>query len=134
METTVTWIVAILFSLIGWGSLFHFAWIQRNWPEVNGRVVGNLEEYAKGSNINTGGKRIVNFAKIEFFALGKRYEVRGGVGRGQPWRVGDSLSLRYKPSNPEHMLDLNFWQRMMFSGAFIGFGGACAAILAGYIS
>lgn len=133
-ETAFTWFIAIVFSLVGWGSLFHFAWIVRNWPEARGRVVGNRQEYGKAGNVGHHLSRtVVNFAEIEFSALGRNYVVKGGVGRSNPWPMGETISLHYKPTNPKHMLDFNFWQRMSFSGAFIFFGGACALSLAGYI-
>ena len=132
MELTVTWVAAILFNLIGWGSLCHFAWIVRNWPEARARIVGNISEYSKGGGERE--RRIIHFAQLEFSARGMLYKVKGGIGRAEPWTVGETVQLHYKPSHPEHVLDFNFWQRMAFSAAFIFFGGLCAAVLMGYAS
>ena len=121
---TIAWIAGAVFSLIGWGSLVHFAWIVRRWPKARGRVVENVSEW---SHDDGGGRSAVHFPLIEFDAGGTTHRARGGVGKRKPWELGEPVELYYKPGNPDHLLDLNWWQRLVFSGAFIGFGALSLA-------
>ncbi len=132
-EITVAWIAGVILSLIGWGSLVHFSWIVRTWPRVRGRVIGNVSEYAHSRGHEGGARSVVHFAKIEFPANGARHVARGGIGKSAPWTEGETVELHYKPSNPDHLLDLNLWQRLFFSGAFIAFGLASLAAAKGWI-
>ena len=132
-ETTIAWIAGTVMSFIGWGSVFHFAWIVRNWPQARGRIVGNSAEWPKGGSPGHISRHTVYFPEIEFDAGGKLHRAKGGNGRSKPYEMGEPVTLHYKPENPDHLLDLNFWQRMFFSGGFIVIGGLCLAA-AGWIS
>ena len=123
--TTITWIAGGVFSLIGWGSLVHFAWITRTWPKARGRVVDNVGEWSHGDE--GGGRTAVYFPLIEFDAGGTIHRAKGGVGKRRPWAM-------HAPDNPDHLLDLNWWQRLVFSGAFMGFGALSLAVATGWIS
>ena len=134
MENTVAWNAAAIFSLIGWGSLFHFSWIVANWPSARGRVVDNHAEWSKTRSAEHYAKRNIYFPIIEFDAGGELHRAKGGVGRGEPWEMGEAVGLHYNPANPDHVLDLNGWQRLLFSGAFIAFGVACFAAAMDWVS
>ena len=131
-ETTVAWIAAIVFSVIGWGSLIHFSWIVRSWPKARGRVVDNIAEWSHGDAAMP--RSAVYFPQIEFSTGSTSHRARGGVGKNRPWKIGTPVELYFKPSNPDHLLDLNWWQRLFFSGAFIAFGAASLAAAMGWIS
>ncbi len=132
-ELTIAWIAGIAMSLIGWGSLFHFAWIARTWPKARGRVVDNAGEWSHGDE--GGGRSAAYFPMIEFIdASGKTYRAKGGIGRREPYLIGEEVELQYKAANPEHVLDFNIWQRLVFSGVFIAFGALSLAAAMGWIS
>jgi hypothetical protein len=131
METNVAWIAGMVLSVIGWGTLVHFTWIARTWPRARGRVVGNISEWAHGSPGDA--RRAVHFPEIEFDAGGPLHRAKGGVGRSKPWAIGEPVELFYKPSNPDHLLDLNLWQRLVFSGAFIVMGALSLAAAMGVV-
>lgn len=133
-EMTIAWIAGTIMSLIGWGSIFHFAWIMRNWPQAVGRIVGNSAEWSKSGSTGPISRKAVYFPEIEFDAGGTLHRAKGGVGQSKPHEMGAPVILHYKPDNPDHLLDLNFWQRMFFSGGFIVIGGLCLAAAAGWIS
>lgn len=132
---TIAWIAGAIASLIGWGSLVHFAWIVRNWPRARGRVVDNIAEWSRSHN---GSGQMVRsaayFPLIEFGTPGGTHRAKGGVGKARPWREGEPVELHYNPANPDHLLDLNWWQRLVFSGAFIAGGAACLAAAMGWIA
>lgn len=126
-------IMGALFSLIGWGSLLHFAWIVRRWPVTRGRVVGNIGEWRKSGATDASGSRNVWFAEIEYAAAGATRRAKGSVGTSARWDVGTPVELRYNPQKPDQIFDFNTWQRHAFSGAFILFGAAGLAVAAGVI-
>lgn len=64
---TVTWIAAVVASIIGFGSLFHMSYIVRHWPRTKGRVVGNIGAIA---HYDCGSGKIY-FAEIQFTAADK---------------------------------------------------------------
>jgi hypothetical protein len=134
-KITVAWIGAIVCSTIGWGSLLHFTWITYKWPKSRGRVIGNIAEWKQtgGSSVNYE-RTNAYFAEIEFSAAGTMHIVKGGIGRSKPWPIGETIDLQYKPNNPGHTLDFNWWQRLLFSGTFITFGSLCYAAAKGWIS
>ena len=126
----VAWIVAIAGCVIGFGSLFHMAYIRAAWPRAAGRVVGNVAEWSKSGST----RQDVYFAKISFVARdGRTYEVKGDVGRSAPWSNGQRIDLQYNESNPEHALSMNIWQQLIFSGVFIAFGLVCWAKIGGAV-
>ncbi len=133
-EITVAWIAAAFFSLVGWGSLIHFTWIVSRWPKARGRVVDNIAEWSKSRTAEHNTKRDIYFPQIEFDAGGKMHRAKGGIGKAKPWEIGTPIELHYKPANPDHVLDFNLWQRLLFSGAFIVFGGLCLAAAMGWVS
>ena len=47
--------------------------------------------------------------------------------------IARAIELHYKPANPDHLLDFNWWQRLLFSGVFIGFGGLALAVAMGWV-
>ncbi len=128
---TISWIAGSVFGLIGWGTLVHFAWITRNWPKAQGRVVDNVGEWSHGHE--EGARTPVYFPLIEFDAGGRLHRAKGGIGRSEPWAMGERIELHYKPANPDHLLDFNWWQRLLFSGVFIGFGGLALAVAMGWV-
>lgn len=131
-ETSIAWIAGAVLSLIGWGTLVHFAMIVRTWPKARGRVVGNIAEWSHGAP--EAGRRAVYFPEIEFDAGGKVHRARGGVGKAREWAIGTGIDLHYSPDNPDHLLDLTRWQRLLFSGAFIVMGALSLAAAMGRIS
>ncbi|MEM7424667.1 MAG: DUF3592 domain-containing protein [Pseudomonadota bacterium] len=131
-ETAIVWIAAVVASLIGFGSLFHFSWIARTWPRATGRVVDNCAEYSKGGD--AGGVSVAYFPRIEFQAGGgTTHVVKGDVGRRKPAAIGEKIQLWYKPSNPQHAMTMKLPARLMFSGAFIAVGTACWLKIAGLV-
>ncbi|WP_407874949.1 DUF3592 domain-containing protein [Qipengyuania nanhaisediminis] len=131
-ETAIAWTAAIIASVIGWGSLFHFAWIVRHWPHAQGRVIDNIAEWSHG---DAGMARsAAYFPVIAFLAGNQPHQARGGVGKRKPWAIGTEVNLHYNPANPDHLLDLNAWQRAVFSGAFIAFGAAAFAAAMGWVT
>lgn len=128
--TQIAWIAGSIGSLIGWGSLVHFSWIVRNWPKARGRVVGNIAEW---SHSGGGGRSAVYFPQIEFDAGGQLHRAKGGIGKRREWDIGEPVDLHYNPANPDHLLDFNWWQRLLFSGAFIVLGGLALAAAMGLV-
>ncbi len=127
---TVTWIAAVIASIIGFGSFFHMSYIASHWPKTSGRVVGNIGGIA---NYDSGSSDIY-FAEIQFMAAnGQTYKVKGDIGLHKPWPIGKTIPLHYMAKNPNHVLTWNFWQRMLFSFAFIAPGLLCWALIAGII-
>lgn len=119
---TVTLIAAIAMTVIGIGAFFHyFIWVG-TWPRTSGKVVGN--EARRGSHHQN--NQYSYFPRVEFIAAdGRTYEVRGDVGRRQEWPLGWIVSLRYRPANPNHASIAKDWQRLLFSGVFLGFAAIC---------
>lgn len=133
-ETMIAWIAGIFLSLVGWGSMVHFAWIVRNWSQARGVVVGNNAEWSKAQTTGGPTRHTVYFPKIEFDAGGKLHRAKGGSGRSKPYKLGEAVNLYHKPANPDHILDLNFRDRMLFSGGFAFIGSLCLAAANGWIS
>jgi len=44
--------------------------------------------------------------------------VKGDIGRRKPWPIGEKVTVRYKAASPNHATSMNFWQRLLFAGAF----------------
>ena len=125
----LAWIAGGVLSLIGWGTLVHYAWIVRTWPAARGRVVGNVAEWSGGGGV----RRVAYYPEIEFDVGGTLHRARGGVGKRREWEIGTPVALHYDPANPEHVLDLDVWQRMLFSGVFIVLGGVSLAAAMGWV-
>ena len=65
------------------------------------------------------------YPEVEFIAAdGRTYRVRGDVGRNREWPLGWIVSLRYRPTNPNHASIAKDWQRLLFAGVFLGFAVA----------
>ena len=127
---TVTWIAAVVASIIGFGSLFHMTYIANYWPKAIGRVVGNIG----GISHHDSGSSDIYFAEIEFTASdGQTYKVKGDIGLQKPWDIGKAIPLHYKAKNPNHVLTWNFWQRMLFSFGFIAPVLLLWALIAGLV-
>ena len=120
-EATITLIAAIVATVIGVASFFHFFLMVLRWPRATGTVIENVAQLR-----STEGNTYSHFPKIEFRAAnGTIYEVRGDVGLNSEWPIGQKLQLRYRAANPNHTTTMNGWQRLMFSPAFIAFAIAC---------
>lgn len=130
----IAWAAGIIFSLIGWGTFIHFAWIARYWPRSRGRVIDNVARFTHGGASASNLRQAVYFPLIEFDARGETHHAQGGIGRNGPWEMGETIELYYKPTNPRHILDFNLPQRLIFSGVFIGFGVASFAAALGILS
>lgn len=124
---SIALIAGTLFSLIGSGTLVHFAWIVRRWPKTRGRVVDNSSKWSPSGGAGGPYNGAAYYPVIEFNACGRTHRATGGVGKRQPWEPGEMVEIYYKPSNPETILDLNAFQRFLFSGLFIAFGAAALA-------
>ena len=120
-EDTVTLIAAIAFSIIGIGTFLHYFMTVGFWPQTTGRVTGNEAQRRTQYGVD-----YAYFPRIEFIAAdGKTYQVKGDVGLNEEWPVGEVVTLRYRPANPNHVSIAKNWQRFVFSAAFIGFAAAC---------
>ena len=129
-EIIVTWIVAVLGTVIGVGSFFHMRYIQANWSDAKAKVIGST---AKGSSGQNNSQHTSYFAQLSFTAKGKNYVVMGDSGRRKEWPIGTIVPLKYKPSNPNHILALGLWSRLIFSGGFAFFGIMCWLKIAGLV-
>lgn len=129
-EWVVIWVAAIVATIIGLGTLFHFSYIARVWPKTKGRVTGNVAEFAHHDS----GRSTVYFPEIAFIAAdGKGYTVKGDVGLNAPWSIGQTIELHYKTKNPMHAMTLKPWQRLAFSGTFIFFATMSWGVISGII-
>jgi hypothetical protein len=120
-EDTITLIAAIASTIVGIGTFFHYFLSVMRWPRATGTVIGNIARRR-----STEGNRYAYFPRISFEAAdGKTYDVKGDIGLNDRWPIGQSVGLRYRPSNPNHTTIAKGWQRLLFSTAFIGLGMAC---------
>ena len=120
-EATITLIAAIAFSLIGVGTFFHYFLMVFLWPRATGTVTGNVTDLRSSD-----GTEYAYFPRIEFQAAnGETQEVRGDIGLNDEWPIGQKVKLRYRAANPKHATIMKGWQRLIFSGVFIGFAIAC---------
>ncbi|MCH9806179.1 MAG: DUF3592 domain-containing protein [Alphaproteobacteria bacterium] len=127
---TVIWIAAVVSSIIGFGSLFHMSYIARYWPKATGRVCGNQNRIAHYDC----GSGTVYVADVRFEAEdGRCYTIKSDVGLQQPWTVGDTITVHYKPANPNQAMIMTFWERILFSAAFIAPALTCWALLTGIL-
>ena len=116
-EATITLIAAVVATVIGVGTFFHYFLSVLRWPRATGQVVGNTAELRSGD-----GGGYAYFPQIEFRASdGKTYEVRGDFGRNDEWPIGQRVELRYRASNPNHATIAKAWQRLLFSAVFLFF-------------
>jgi hypothetical protein len=121
VETTVTLIAAIAFSVVGAGAFFHLFLSVLRWPRATGTVTGNVSQAR-----STDGDEYAFFPLITFEAAdGKSYEVRGDIGLNSEWPLGQQMTMRYRAANPSHATMLKGWQRLAFAAVFIAFGTAC---------
>ena len=119
-EETVALIAAIVASVIGVGTFFHYFLHVQSWPRAWGKVIGNSAQ-ARSGMVNS----YAYFPLIEFHAAdGLRYEFRGDFGRNGEWPIGQTVRLRYRPANPSHATIAKAWQRLFFSLVFMAFGAA----------
>lgn len=128
-EAIVTWIALVVAGLIGFGSLFHFFWLMRDWSRATGEVIGN-EARAGGGGAYSHANRWAYFAKIRFRASdGQEYVTLGDIGRRKEWPLGTLVEVAYAPDDPTKTMTLNALQRLVFSGAFVAIAAACAYAL-----
>ncbi len=121
-EETITFIAAILFSIVGVGAFLHYFVTVGFWPQTTGRVIGNEAQ----RRTEHGFDDYAYFPKIEFIAGdGKTYQVKGDIGLNEEWPLGQVVKLRYRPANPNHVSIAKNWQRFVFAAAFTGFGVGC---------
>lgn len=124
-ETVVIWIALVVSGLIGFGSLFHFFWLMRNWPRATGEVIGNEAGARLGKSSSS-----AYFAKIRFRASdGKEYETLGDIGLRKEWPLGTTVEIAYAPDDPSKTMTMNSLQKLIFSGAFIIICAGCAYAL-----
>ena len=117
---TVTLIAAIVATMVGVGTFFHYFLMVLRWPRATGTVVGNVSQLR-----STDGFEYAQFPRIEFEAAdGQTYAVQGDIGRSDEWPIGQKIALRYRASNPNHTTIAKGWQRFLFSLVFIGFAAA----------
>lgn len=128
----VTWIAALVSTLIGFGTLIHFSWIAARWPTTTGRIVGNN---AKRSHGGPGRPSTTSyFPEIAFYArTGKEVIVSGDVGKPEPYPIGSAIKVWYRPSNPGHAMTMTWWQRLVFSLFFVAVAAVCWALIFGMI-
>ncbi len=112
---TITLIAALAFTIVSAGALVHLVAMVQRWPQAIGEVTDNIAEWAHGD----AGRTAVYFAKIAFTdAGGQSFTVKGDIGRTSPWTIGEKVTVRYHAANPNHATSMNFWQRLLFAGAF----------------
>ena len=117
---TVTLIGAIVATVVGVGTFFHYFLMVLRWPKATGTVVGNVSQLR-----SIEGSEHAHFPRIAFTAAdGKDYEIQGDIGLNDEWPVGLSIPLRYRAANPNHATIAKNWQRLLFSFVFIGFAAA----------
>ena len=96
--STVTLIAALVFTVVGIGTFFHYFLLFLRYPRATGTVIGNV-----ASLRSTEGNEYAYFPRIEFLAAdGQTYEVRGDIGRNDEWRIGQNIELQYRAANPNH--------------------------------
>lgn len=114
----ITWIAALLTSVIGFGSLVHLQIVASTWPTSLGRVIGNVKKRNHGGPNSPSTTSF--FPKIEFVTgTGAVHQVCGDIGLRNPYEIGQPIKVWFKPSNPNHAMTMNRLQRFLFSGAFI---------------
>ena len=120
-HVVIAWVAATVFSLIGWGSLLHYAWIVRRWPAANGRVIDNVAEWQDATHGL--GREAIYFPVLEYGdTAGAPHRARGLHGKSGKWDIGETVPLHFDPANPDSMRDINRASRLAFSGTFILFG------------
>lgn len=113
---TIVLIVAIVASIIGVGTFFHYFLMVAGWPRAAGKVIGNTSRFSSHDS----GTSYSFFPIIEFRAADeKTYEVMGDVGKQKEWPVGTVVPLQYRPANPNHTTIAKGWQRCLFSLFFL---------------
>ncbi len=121
-EETITLIAAIIATVIGVGSFFHYFLMANAWPRTTGRVVGN----EAGRRSDAGFDQWAYFPLIKFQAAdGRTYRIKGDIGLNDEWPLGQAVQLRYRPANPQHATIAKSWQRLLFACVFLGFAAAC---------
>ena len=114
---TVILIAAILATVVGVGTFFHYVLTILRWTKATGTVVGNV---SKMRPIDKSAQ--AHFPRIAFTAAdGKDYEVEGDIGLNDEWPIGLQVTLRYRAADPSHATIARNWQRLLFSLVFIGF-------------
>lgn len=118
---TITLIAAIVATVVGVGTFFHYFLMVNGWPRATGQVVGN-----EAGRRNDGGfDRWSYFPLVEFQAAdGKTYRIKGDIGLNEEWPLGQAVKLRYRPANPNHATIAKSWQRLLFACVFLGFAAA----------
>jgi len=119
---TLVLLAAIAMTIIGVGTFCHyFLWVAVYWPRTSGKVVGN-EAVRHRQNL---GEQYAYYPRLEFIATdGRTHKVRGDIGRPREWPLGRIVPLRYRPDNPNRATIARGWQRLVFSGVFLGFAVA----------
>lgn len=126
-KETITLIAAIVTTVVGVGSFFHYFLMITSWPRATGRVVGN--EAGRGSS-GEGFENWSYFPLVEFQAADSQtYKIKGDIGRNHEWPLGQAVPLQYRPANPRHATIAKGWQRLLFSCAFLGFAVASWAVV-----
>jgi len=120
----LVWASGVLVGLIGLVSLAHLLWVARHWPRSRGRVVDNVARFARGKTSASNLRRAVYFPLIEFDVHGQVHHAKGAMARRAPWKMGETVELYYKPSNPRHVLGFDLAQRAVVAGALLALGAA----------
>lgn len=123
----LVWTSGVLVGLIGLIVLAHLLWIARHWPRSRGRVVDNVARFAGGKTSARNLRRAVYFPLIEFDVHGEIHHAQGAIARQGPWKMGETVELYYKPTNPRHVLGFDLAQRAIAAGALIAIGMALIA-------
>jgi len=115
-------LAALGFTVAGIGGIVRLYLVVNRWPSATGKVVAS----ARRLDTRWGNARYANFALISFRAAdGGTYEVQGDYGRRYPWQIGETVSLRYDPTDPNKTTNLPRWQRLALPSTFVFFAVLC---------